>query len=203
MTLERHPGNLPGTPPWRTRGRVGLKGTCPSISPSARGAGRGGEDAGGGRGPCTHPALVPPGLNLNGLITSQAHPVTPRTGWGPEASLTRAARPSPTQRAHSIPSTRARPCSSAPGAAGRWRSERHGSARSRLGVPGYRRSPRLTGGLRAGIPMGLDGLTTRGRALILGSSRRGDAYPFAGTGTGGLWPGSPSCGPAAPALSRR
>lgn len=45
--LEPHPGNLPQTPPRRTRGRAGLKGTCPSVHTSARAAG-GAEDAGGG-----------------------------------------------------------------------------------------------------------------------------------------------------------
>lgn len=99
MTLERHPGNLPGTPPRRTRGRAGLKGICPSVCPSARGAGQGGEDAGGGRGPCTHAAPVPPGLNLHGTHHFPGPPSHPENRVGPRGlpnsgspALPRAAR---------------------------------------------------------------------------------------------------------------
>lgn len=199
LTLEGHPGNLPGTPPWRTRGRAGLKGICPSVRTSERWAGRGGEDAGGGRGPCTHPALVPPDLNLHGTHHFPGPPSHPENRVGPRGlpNLGQPGPPRPSARTAFHPG--ALGCAALPpGAAGRRRCERQASARSRLGIPGYKCSPRPTGGLRAGILTGLDGPMplTRGQALTLSSSRRGDAYPFAGTGTG-------ACGPAAPAQSRR
>lgn len=94
LTLEGHPGNLLGTPPRRTRGRAGLKGTCPSVRTSERWAGRGGEDAGGGRGPCTHPAPVPPDLNLHGTHHFPGPPSHPENRVGPRG-LPNSGQPGP------------------------------------------------------------------------------------------------------------
>lgn len=113
---------------------------------SARAAG-GAEDAGGGGlGVLCTPALVRPGLDLPGTHHFPGLPSHLENRVEPKASLTQGspALPCPARARAALVARQARRLSCAahlPGAAGRPRREHRGSARSRLGVHGYRRSP--------------------------------------------------------------
>ena len=141
-----------------------------------------------------------PGLNLPGTDHFPGPPSHLENRVGPR-SLPNSGQPGPPPpSARAQPSSvqvRAQLCSSAPLRSGwaaprapRKRPFKAGCSRLQTLPTPHRRPARR-------IPTGLDGLRplTRGRALTLSSRRRGDAYPFAATGTRGLWPGSPSSVP--------